>query len=366
MLWRFGGDSFSVQPVEVFFSEFYQPGLLAKLLDGMPMPAGKDISQKDRRQPIVKLSLAGNGSGENPVAERYVTVRIKIKEAAANAQSNAGSGAKDVRLFRNGSLVYYREGSVVGNDGSAEITATVPIVEGPNLLTAYAFNNDDIKSTDESLTIIGAKSLARKGRTFIVAIGVGAYANPDFNLKYVADDATNFGDLLKAKQTEFEASDDVKVITLLDREATKENILNTLKGLTGDNNGVQPEDSLIVYFSGHGVSKGERFYMIPYDIGYEGPRQALGRSVDGLETIMRHSISDRELESAFRSIDARNLTLIIDACESGQALQTKDERQGPMNSKGLASSPTKKGCTSLPPRREPKMPTLPTRTSGAI
>ncbi len=54
-----------------------------------------------------------------------------------------------------------------------------------------------------------------------------------------------------------------------------------------------------------------------------------------------------ELEAAFRGVDAKNLLLIIDACNSGQALETEENRQGPMNSKGLAQLAYEKGMYIL-------------------
>jgi WD40 repeat protein len=348
ILWRFGDDLYSVTPVEVFFNEFYQPGLLTELLGGKPLPPA-DITQKDRRQPELHISL-DEGKNADSIADRYVNVTIKIKEAGPDSAFNRGSGAKDVRLFRNGSLVYFKEGDAVGEAAAAEIRVSVPIVEGPNVLTAYAFNSDDIKSKDETLNLTGAQSLHRKGKTHIITIGVGKSSNPDFSLDFVAEDATVFGEILRAKQLDPGLSESVDVTRLTDENATKENIINALKELaadSGNSKAAQPEDTVVVYFSGHGFSEADRFYMIPHDIGYKGRWKDLPASPDGFKTIMQHGISDRELETAFRGIDAKNIMLIIDACESGQALQAKDARQGPMNSKGLVQFAYEKGMFIL-------------------
>ena len=39
----------------------------------------------------------------------------------------------------------------------------MPIVAGENVLTAYAFNRDNIKSTDATLVVTGDESLQRTG-----------------------------------------------------------------------------------------------------------------------------------------------------------------------------------------------------------
>ena len=67
----------------------------------------------------------------------------------------------------------------------------------------------------------------------------------------------------------------------------------------------------------------------------------------GLQTILQHSVADAELEEAVEGLDAGHLLLIIDACNSGQALEAEEKRRGPMNSKGLAQLAYEKGMYIL-------------------
>lgn len=329
MLWRFGGDTFNVAPAEIYFSEFYYPGLLADIFAGKRPKAPSDIAQKDRRQPQLKLTLNG-GQSLTSSAERNVTARIDISQAPA--------GAQDVRLFRNGSLVKVWRGDVLQGKSSVTLETTIPIVAGENRLTAYAFNHDNIKSSDVALTVTGAESLKRKGKLHILAIGVSQYANRDYNLDYTTDDATSFASQLKLQQEKLGRYQSGEPKILLNEDAKKENILAELKKLAAT---VQPEDGVVVYFSGHGTAQKGRFYLIPYDIGYMGPRKNL--SAEGLQAILLHSISDIELEEAFRPMDVGQLLLVVDACNSGQALDAEEKRRGPMNSKGLAQLAYEKG-----------------------
>lgn len=62
---------------------------------------------------------------------------------------------------------------------------------------------------------------------------------------------------------------------------------------------------------------------------------------------MRSSISDRELAEVFERINGGQMLLIIDACNSGQALDAEEKRRGPMNSKGLAQLAYEKGMYVL-------------------
>jgi uncharacterized caspase-like protein len=107
----------------------------------------------------------------------------------------------------------------------------------------------------------------------------------------------------------------------------------------------EPEDGVIVYYAGHGTAQEQRFFLIPHDLGYEGKRTELDAT--GLQKILAHSISDLELEQAFERIDAGMVLMVIDACNSGQALETEEKRRGPMNSKGLAQLAYEKGMYIL-------------------
>ena len=341
IIWRFNNDIFSYAPVEAFFSDFYYPGLLADVFAGKNPKPPSDISQKDRRQPQLKLTGA-DLQVATTLTTRNATVKIDVAEITADKDHRAASGAQDVRLFRNGSLVKVWRGDVLKGQSSVTLEATIPIVAGENKLTAYAFNHDNIKSADATLVITGADSLKRAGTAYIVAVGINNYSNPHYNLKYAVADAEDFSAEVKKQQESLKRYAKVEVISLSDAQATKANISQKLSELSTR---VQPEDAVIVYFAGHGTAQGKQFYLIPHDLGYTGPRENLSKA--GLQTILDHSISDRDLEKLFEGIDADQLLLVIDACNSGQALEAEEKRRGPMNSKGLAQLAYEKGMYVL-------------------
>src|SRR5687768_5637069 len=358
ILWRYNQETFNVAPIEWFFNEFYYPGLLADVFNGKRPRVAQDVSKKDRRQPVVKLSLVGPPAAESGIASRMVKVKIDVTDAPADKDNPKGSGARDLRLFRNGSLVKVWRGDVLNGQASVSLEQEITVTAGPNRLVAYAFNRDNVKSKDSPLVFAGADSLKRKGTAYIIAVGVNEYANPQYNLKYAVADARSFGDEMRRKQTQLGGFERVEVIELLDANATKENILSVIKRLTGvpgpptlkasPGDGlkrVEPEDTVIIYYAGHGTAQAQRFYLIPHDLGYTGDRTKLTEA--GLKTMLSHSISDVELEAAVEGLDAGHLLLIIDACNSGQALEAEEKRRGPMNSKGLAQLAYEKGMYIL-------------------
>lgn len=329
ILWRFGKTTFNVSPVEIFFNEFFYPDLLSDVLAGKQPKPKNEITQIDRRQPQVRLLVDATSNQQN------ISVKIEVSEAAA------GSGAQDVRLFRNGALFKIWRGDVLKGQRSAVLQTELPIIAGENRLTAYAFNRDNVKSLDANRFITGAEALRRRGTLRIVAIGINQYSNANYNLKFAAADARDFAEELRKRQTELNRFANVELITLYDDQATKAGILATLEKLKT----AQPEDAVIVYFAGHGLAVEPRFYLIPHDLGYNGKREDLTQAA--LARVLKNSISDEDLIKQFEGVDAGQLLLVIDACNSGQALESDEARRGPMNSKGLAQLAYEKGIHVL-------------------
>jgi WD40 repeat protein/uncharacterized caspase-like protein len=326
ILWRFGGSTFNVGPVEIFFNEYFYPDLLADVLAGKHPQPIKKIAQLDRRQPRLRMLVGDKAAGVNPVSsdQRTVSITIEVGEAAA------GSGAQDVRLFRNGVLFKIWHGDVLAGRNRATLECTLPIVAGENRLSAYAFNRDNVKSADETRVVIGSDAIRKRGSLYIVAIGVNRYANTNYNLKFAVPDAQDFTEELRNRQTEVNRFANIQLITVFDEQATKVNITATLEKLKA----AQPEDAVVVYFAGHGIAVEPRFYLIPHDLGYAGKREAIDDA--SFRQVLANSISDEELVGLFEGVNAGQLLLVIDACNSGQVLESEEQRRGPMNSKGLA------------------------------
>lgn len=254
IIWRFNNNTFNHTPVEAFFSDFYYPGLLTDILEGKRPTSPSDFSRKDRRQPQLNLSLA-RVQPSMLFNKRNVKVKVDVSRAPA--------GAQDVRLFRNGSLVKVWHGDALKGQRNITLEATIPIIAGENILTAYAFNRDNIKSSDATLIVNGDASLKQQGTAYILAVGINNYSNLQYNLKYAVADALTFSIEVKRQQEMLKNYAWVEVAYLSDGEATKANIIQRLAQLA---NRVQPEDAVIVYFAGHGTAQRNRFYLIPHDL----------------------------------------------------------------------------------------------------
>lgn len=360
MLWRFSKNTLDIRPVEVFFSEFFRQGLVSRIMSGEQVRADRNIAQLDRRQPRVVLSLGGEvtQTTDGSLSQRDVSVRVDLSEVPSDVRNGQGSGVRDVRLFRNGTLVKVWRGDIRLEDGSARLEATVPIMAGANRITAYAFNRANIKSVDAALAIQGSAVLKRPARLYVLSIGINKYAYPDYNLKYAKPDAEFMSREVVRRQSSLGYYERAETLVLTDEHATRKNILLALKRLAGggDDDGealptgtpdalhnfraANPEDTVIIFFAGHGRAQGGRFFLIPYDI-------AGGAQPPSLLDVLARSISDQELERSFEGIDAGKVLLVIDTCDSGQVLEAGEKRRGPLNVSGVAQLAYEKGIYVL-------------------
>lgn len=133
-------------------------------------------------------------------------------------------------------------------------------------------------------------------KTYAVVIGIGAYDHMPV-LKYADDDAYRFYAFLKSP--EGGALPDKQVKLLVDEEANKENILNALKEMFFQS---EPNDVVMMYFSGHGL-KGS---FLPIDF-------------DGADIKVDHA----EINAIFEDTDAALKLCIADACHAGSLLASK-------------------------------------------
>ncbi|HEX8117094.1 MAG TPA: caspase family protein, partial [Pyrinomonadaceae bacterium] len=237
--------------------------------------------------------------------------------------------------------------------------------------TAYAFNEDRVKSPTARLTFEPpAPPAAAKGRAYVVSVGVNAYENEEWDLRFAANDARRLQESLAARLSvggEYEEVVSVPLISdyaseggrkvsprvLKETAATKRNfraVLDLLAGRKVDEEVLKeipnasrlrratPEDLVIVSFSSHGYADERgRFFLLASDTGKAG---ALGDA-------LRRAISSDELGAWLRDVDAGELVLVVDACHSAASVQGEGFKPGPMGSRGLGQLSYDKGMRIL-------------------
>lgn len=141
-------------------------------------------------------------------------------------------------------------------------------------------------------------------------VGINAYSSPDIpNLRGCLNDVAAMQRLLRDHM-------DVpgeQILTLVDGQATRDNILATFRSFLIDNPAIQHGDQLVFLFSGHGslMRPAPDWSSAPY-IQSLVPCDAQSDEV--------YNIPDRTLGALLQQLAAakgNNITVILDACHSG-------------------------------------------------
>ena len=122
-----------------------------------------------------------------------------------------------------------------------------------------------------------ATAPVKNGHQYVVAIGIDHYDNWPV-LSTAVSDATGFAKLLTSKFG-FEYA----VEPLTEKNATREAIIS----LIDDDlrNRLQPEDSLIIFFAGHGTTRNDKIGDVTRSVGFIVPVDAASRRGRPLERL---------------------------------------------------------------------------------
>lgn len=346
ILWRFSPRLSDVGPVELFARDYFHQGVMRDVLLGQPIPRPRAVASRNRRLPVVSVSVKV-ADKSRPVKTHRVTVNIHLERAIA--ADGVGEEVKDVRLLRNGLLVKHWHGVIATN--LEDLTFDAPVTRGINEFTAYAFNSDDIKSLDATDGVLGDASLAVNGITYILSIGVDNYSPGIPSLHYSGNDARAFVEGVSRMQT----GETIRAVTLVGGDATRGNILCGLNRLRSDVaespscslaqlndlKPTNPEDRVYIFFSGHGVTEGNHFAILP--------RDATSRTSEGLDRSgrYRNAITDVDLERELEPILAGQQVLVIDACSAGSLITTAKPANPVLNLDGFAQLALEKGIYIL-------------------
>src|SRR6516162_8363915 len=137
-------------------------------------------------------------------------------------------------------------------------------------------------------------------------IAIDDYANWP-QLSYAANDALALKDLLVQKYN-FKTD---HIFTLLNKEASRQNILSLLGDKLANPDLVQREDRVLVFYAGHGAT---RKLASGRELGYIIPVDADLTNFEG------SAISMTNFQDISEAIPAKHLLFVMDSCYSGLAL----------------------------------------------
>lgn len=208
-----------------------------------------------------------------------------------NDRPYQGAGAQGER----GLQVIGRPGGI--ND-RVERTLPVRLQRGENRIRVVAYNSRNVASEEQRI-VVESTGMRNPPRLFVLAAGVDDYQDPDLNLRYAAVDARTIAEMFRTQEGRL--YEEVHTRVLLNRDATRENILQELNTFIGR---ARPHDVAMVFLAGHGVQSRDTYYFIGYDADINNP-SLRGLSQDDLK---RHLIYNLETTKS---------VVMLDTCQSG-------------------------------------------------
>jgi WD40 repeat protein len=321
LVWVASSEPMRALPLEIFMRDYYTPRLLSRIMNGEPLPPIRPISEiKNRVQPdvgIVSVARSKTHAGRADVV---------VHAASHTDEKGRASGLQDLRLFRNGQMVDYLEGTLKDGDFTFS-NIQLPTSAKSVTFTAYAFNSERIKSATAQKDYAYEPGPPAKPRAWLLQIGVNRYRASGCELHDSANDAERLSKILADRLTARGLG--VRAVKLVSTdqvdEATKENIRSALAAIAAS---ATPDDVFFLSFSGHGYSNQRgQFYILPSDV------QGTCAGVDA--EMLRSAISADELTEWLRPIDAGEMTFILDSCDSASSVESNNFKPGPMGSRGL-------------------------------
>lgn len=164
------------------------------------------------------------------------------------------------------------------------------------LIPAFAFAQGGMSDGDAA-----EKAMYEAGERYVLVVGVGKFKDNWIDeVKYAPNDARKFRNTLVQVLNYKEEN----IVMLLNEDATLENIVDELKGLSKKATG--KDDTIMFYYSGHGVMIGKENFVFPHDTKVKsGAESGVEKtSVLGVDEIVNKLLYDSP---------ARKL-LLLDAC----------------------------------------------------
>jgi tetratricopeptide (TPR) repeat protein len=138
---------------------------------------------------------------------------------------------------------------------------------------------------------------------YAVVIGIGNYKDRKIPpLHYTVADARAIYNVLVSEKYGFSLKDNVKI--LINEEASTQNIKKIFG--TWLKQKVKEDDSVIIYFAGHGASEAKRTYWVTYD--------------SDIENLYETAIGNDSISKMLNSIESKTLIVFLDSCYSAATI----------------------------------------------
>ena len=295
-----------IYPLETFDLYFNRPD---KVLEEFP----KDYqdtslinSLHQAYQKRLKTMNVPDYQGKIPkdIPEVQILDKKSIKPVSLQSQvqftirgSCDNSPCERLHVWVNNVPLFGRKGrAITSEDNQFTIPVRLALSTGNNKIQVAVQNRQGTLSFKDFLSIKYPRVYS-KPNLYLISIGVSEYQDASKNLQYAAKDAEDIANFY----LDHTAFGEAHIRTLIDKEATKTNILALRDWLKS----TSVDDQVILYISGHGLlDQNYDFYYATYDTDFANPST--------------NSILYDDIEGLLDGIPARKKLLLMDACHSGE------------------------------------------------
>jgi len=381
-------------PLEIFTRDYFRTSLFSNLMKGQVLGNMRPLEALNRAQPLVRVVAVRNEADPDLVSVTVAADEGEFLLDEGGVERRMRSGVYDLRLFRDGRIVgrwpvtstaqtevaaddigVWRKENQIELGSGRKFSHTFQNIRLPRRpasepvkFTAYAFNEDRVKSASALPLEVAPSSLPVKKRAYLITAGVSANQS-GWDLDFASKSAE---DLRPALGSQLSSAYDVVEISLLSsyesdtpkialRQTTKQNIRAVFELLAGRPipekvraeipnaeklRAATPDDLVLFYISSHGYADPQgNFYLVPYDTGKARgiTEVVLNQCFTSADTsgtcqqareFIRRSVSVSELAQWWEGIDAGEPVMILDSCYSAAA-PGRGFRPGPLGDRGF-------------------------------
>lgn len=263
-----------------------------------------------------------------------------VRTTAKLEVQDMGGGVKRCLLSRDRQAVATFESPLL-QSGHAVLSSDIELFPGENELSFYCFDNSGLRSEISRVIVVANGDKSPSGTAYVISVGVGSFQSENASLPYAESDAEFFSNAVSASLKTTHRYARIVPVIMRGEKANEVDVLSVLKALSGEGPAMQsPEvkkakaaDAVFLYFSGHGIFSNGQYRLLMHDYNVSAASSGF--------------VTDTELNDAFSRIEARDLLLVIDACQSGAALGSSYNRLGPFSGRGFSQMAYDKGLFVL-------------------
>jgi len=289
-----------------FRKQFYRPDLIAKAIEG------EDISHYAKNIDID--SILRDSGGLPPkvkiLTTPFATDRENIEIGVEVC--DMGGGFDNLNFYMDGKAIKYLDQSKAFRRQKKQVQnctileEKLSIASGKHTIGVDATNKEgNILSNRATVEITNTQKVVTKPNLHLLTLSINDYRDSSLHLKYPNNDAKEL--TAKVKEIGKPIFKNIYTYALKDSEVTKESISAKIAQIAPK---VGVNDVFVLYISGHGITndKDGDYYFIPYGC----PNGA---------DVTQKAISQEQFKKWIAQLQTSKFTILIDTCESGSVAQ---------------------------------------------